>query len=231
MFMSIASTIVLALATPGGACPVLSTGSDLADAVQVVMGTVAGTKSHAGREGRSGHTGLGPLSGSCRWRVAQVRDSTEAREPAPLPDRPARPQHETAPESSPQTDPVPPQPPPAPSQPKPSRSKLNPAPAAPASPVLGEWLVEGGVARIAIQPCGAAVCGAVSWSQEGGEVGTQILRQMKPTGPNRWEGTIYDPQSGRTYQSRITLQSPSTLRVEGCVLGFLCGGQTWTRAK
>jgi uncharacterized protein (DUF2147 family) len=54
---------------------------------------------------------------------------------------------------------------------------------------------------------------------------------MKPAGPNRFEGTIYDPQSGKTYQSTITLQSPSALRVEGCVLGFLCGGQTWTRAK
>jgi uncharacterized protein (DUF2147 family) len=214
MFLSIASTIALALAIAGGARPVLSTGSDLADAVQALMGTVAGAKSRAEPEGRSGHSGLGSQSSSFTWQIAQVRDSTDA-----------RPQHATARETSSQTGPVPAQPPPA------ARSKMTPAPAAPASSVLGEWLVEGGFARIAIQPCGAAVCGAVSWSQEGGEVGTQILRQMKPTGPNRWEGTIYDPQSGRTYQSIITLQSPSTLRVEGCVLGFLCGGQTWTRAK
>ena len=75
------------------------------------------------------------------------------------------------------------------------------------------------------------MCGAVSWSKDGGGLGTQILRSMKPAGQNQWAGTIYDPQSGRTYQSTITLQSPSALRVEGCVLGFLCGGQTWTRAK
>ncbi len=75
------------------------------------------------------------------------------------------------------------------------------------------------------------MCGTVSWSKDGGGLGTQILRTMKPAGANKWEGTIYDPQSGKTYQSTISLQSPSALRVEGCVLGFLCGGQTWTRAK
>ena len=92
-------------------------------------------------------------------------------------------------------------------------------------------MVEDGVARIGIQPCGGALCGAVVWSKEGGELGTQILRSMKPAGQNKWEGTIFDPSSGRTYQSSITLQNPNTLRVEGCVLGFLCGGQTWTRAR
>jgi uncharacterized protein (DUF2147 family) len=97
--------------------------------------------------------------------------------------------------------------------------------------VLGEWLVEDGAARIAIQPCGSNVCGSISWSKEGGELGTQILRAMKPTGPNKWEGTIYDPTTGRSYSSNISLRSSDSLRVEGCVLGVLCGGQTWTRAR
>lgn len=107
-----------------------------------------------------------------------------------------------------------------------------PTPAAVSGPAaLGEWTVEDGAARIGIQPCGANLCGNVVWSKEGGELGTQILRSMKPAGPNKWEGTITDPTSGKTYQSTITLQNPNTLRVEGCVLGFLCGGQTWTRAR
>jgi len=27
------------------------------------------------------------------------------------------------------------------------------------------------------------------------------------------------------------LKGDDTLRIEGCVLGFLCGGQDWTRTK
>jgi hypothetical protein len=112
------------------------------------------------------------------------------------------------------------------------RRPPTPTPAAVTGPpALGEWTVEDGAARIGIQPCGANLCGAVVWSKEGGELGTQILRSMKPAGQNKWEGTIFDPTSGKTYQSSITLQNPNTLRVEGCVLGFLCGGQTWTRAR
>ena len=127
--------------------------------------------------------------------------------------------------------------PPAPTEPPRQRPERPPpapglgATTAPTPAATGEWFVEDGVARIKIQPCGAALCGAVSWSKAGGEVGTQILRSMKPAGHNKWEGTIYDPSSGRTYQSTVTLQNPNSLRVEGCVLGFLCGGQTWTRAK
>jgi hypothetical protein len=120
-------------------------------------------------------------------------------------------------------DPVPP--------PAPAPARPTPPPAPPGPPVLGEWLVEDGAARIAIQPCGSNVCGSISWSKEGGELGTQILRAMKPTGPNKWEGTIYDPTTGRSYSSNISLRSSDSLRVEGCVLGVLCGGQTWTRAR
>jgi uncharacterized protein (DUF2147 family) len=97
--------------------------------------------------------------------------------------------------------------------------------------VAGEWLDADGKAKINIQPCGGdAVCGKVSWSREGGGIGTQVVNNMKPAGPNRWEGTITNPENGKTYQSSITLQG-SSLKVEGCVMGFLCGGQTWTRPR
>jgi hypothetical protein len=51
---------------------------------------------------------------------------------------------------------------------------------------------------------------------------------MKPN-RDRWEGQIYNPENGKLYTSNIRLSNPNTLRVEGCVLGFLCGGQDWTR--
>ena len=54
---------------------------------------------------------------------------------------------------------------------------------------------------------------------------------MKPAGEARWEGTILDPRNGKIYQSNMTLRSVGLLRVEGCVMGMLCGGETWTRSK
>jgi hypothetical protein len=193
----------------------------------------AGPKGDPGPEGRPGPPGPAGLPGVSELRGTMTGEATEPREAGPAPAQTApRPPVSTPRSASPQASPAPPEPTHPPAQSEPARPKVErAAPAAPASPVLGEWLVEDGTARIAVQPCGGAVCGAVSWSKDGGGLGTQILRSMKPAGPNRFEGTIYDPQSGRTYQSTISLQNPSALRVEGCVLGFLCGGQTWTRAK
>jgi Uncharacterized protein conserved in bacteria (DUF2147) len=54
---------------------------------------------------------------------------------------------------------------------------------------------------------------------------------MKPTKPNLWEGEVYNAENGKTYTSKVSLTSPDVLRIEGCVLGFLCGGENWTRVK
>ena len=114
-------------------------------------------------------------------------------------------------------------------------------PASAAEP-LGEWLVENGSAHIRIDNCGGALWGIVTWEKSPGRdnenpdpalrgrptLGMPILLDMKPNG-DRWEGEIYNPENGKLYQSNIRLSAPNTLRVEGCVLGFLCGGQSWTR--
>jgi uncharacterized protein (DUF2147 family) len=61
-------------------------------------------------------------------------------------------------------------------------------------------------------------------------VGVEILRGLKPSGEGRWsEGSIYDPDDGKTYASRITLQPAGGLKVEGCV-AFICVAQHWSRA-
>ncbi len=110
---------------------------------------------------------------------------------------------------------------------------------------VGEWLVEGGYGQIRIERCGEQLWGIVSWEKKAGidrnnpdaskrdrpTLGLPILRGMSPTGPNRWEGEIYNTEDGRIYSSNISLASDDVLRVQGCVLGFLCGGQDWTRVK
>jgi hypothetical protein len=56
-----------------------------------------------------------------------------------------------------------------------------------------------------------------------------ILLDMAPTQPNKWEGKVYNSQNGKTYSANISLSDPNTLRIQGCVFGFLCGGENWTR--
>jgi len=116
-------------------------------------------------------------------------------------------------------------------------------PAFAASP-KGDWLVEDKSAIIRIDSCGSALCGAIVWAkkQDGVDennpdpakrsrpiMGLPLLLGMKPGSDGRWDGDIYNPENGKTYTSRMWLKNDDTIRVEGCVLGFLCGGQDWTR--
>ena len=54
---------------------------------------------------------------------------------------------------------------------------------------------------------------------------------MKPTKPGLWQGEVYNAENGKTYDAKISLTSADVLRIEGCILGFLCGGEDWTRVK
>jgi uncharacterized protein (DUF2147 family) len=111
---------------------------------------------------------------------------------------------------------------------------------------IGEWRTANGLANIRIDDCGGVLWGIISWEKEPGGVdsnnpnpaernhptlGLRILLAMKPTKPGLWEGEVYNAENGKTYDSKISLAAPDVLRIEGCVLGFLCGGENWTRVK
>jgi uncharacterized protein (DUF2147 family) len=128
----------------------------------------------------------------------------------------------------------------------PAPSATPPRKASPQSPV-GEWLVEGGEARIRIEECAKNLCGVVSAANNANEtdrknpkpelrnrpiIGLPVLLDMEPAGRNRWEGRIYNAKNGQTYDANISLVDSQSLRVEGCVFGgFICGGQNWTRVN
>ena len=60
-------------------------------------------------------------------------------------------------------------------------------------------------------------------------VGLPLLQDFASTGPDSWgDGTIYDPEGGKTYKSKMRLDGADRLEVSGCIL-FFCRGQTWTR--
>jgi len=62
-------------------------------------------------------------------------------------------------------------------------------------------------------------------------LGQSILRGMKYDGDGKWSGgTIYDPDSGRTYQCRLQRLDQDRLQVRGFIGFALLGrSQVWTR--
>ncbi|HEY0802475.1 MAG TPA: DUF2147 domain-containing protein, partial [Steroidobacteraceae bacterium] len=55
------------------------------------------------------------------------------------------------------------------------------------------------------------------------------IDMKKTSTPDQWEGQVYNGKDGQLYKSSIKLSGPDQLEIQGCVLGFLCGGETWTR--
>jgi uncharacterized protein (DUF2147 family) len=110
--------------------------------------------------------------------------------------------------------------------------------AAMAAEPMGDWRVEDGTAVIRIDNCRGALWGVVAWEKEPGRdhrsgrptLGSPVLMNMRAASRARWEGQIYNAQSGQTYDANVRMVGDNTLRVEGCVLGgIFCGGQNWTR--
>jgi len=120
-----------------------------------------------------------------------------------------------------------------------------------ATPV-GLWYAEGGAARVAIEPCGEALCGRVVWlrsplDEDGCElrdrhnperglrdrpvVGLEVLRGLSPRPDGTWsDGRIYDPGSGNTYTCFASLEGPNRLRLRGYIGIPLIGRTTtWIR--
>ena len=61
-------------------------------------------------------------------------------------------------------------------------------------------------------------------------IGLSILIGMKPAGPNKWKGAIYNPDDGKTYSASLTLGG-NRLKVTGCVAGILCKANNFVRVK
>jgi len=126
------------------------------------------------------------------------------------------------------------------------------APAAHAGAVEGDWMTPKGGAKVRIAPCGGKLCGTITWLKaavdKAGQpqmdtrnpdpalrarpvVGIAFLHGFMPAGADRWSGgSIYDPGSGKTYDSKMSLAPDGTLKVEGCVAIF-CQAQIWRRVN
>src|SRR6201995_1431743 len=109
----------------------------------------------------------------------------------------------------------------------------------------GDWMVADQVANIRVAECNGSMWGVVAWEKTPGgrdinnpdvskqsrpTLGMPILIDMKKkAGAEQWEGEVYNAKDGKTYSSSIKPIGSDKLEIQGCVLGFLCGGETWTR--
>jgi uncharacterized protein (DUF2147 family) len=121
-------------------------------------------------------------------------------------------------------------------------------PGSAATPITGHWMTAGKDSIVEISDCGQRLCGKVSKliNPKPGRptvdannpnpklrtrpiVGLAILSDFIDSG-SEWDGTIYDPRSGKSYKSKVARNADGTLKVQGCI-AFFCQTQTWTSAK
>ena len=118
---------------------------------------------------------------------------------------------------------------------------------------IGVWLTQAGDARVRVSKCGSGICGVIVWLREPIEpatgrpavdnknpnpslatrpmIGLPLFSGMRPSGPNKWSGQIYNADDGKSYDVNAKLVSSKKMALEGCVLGVFCKSQTWTRVE
>ena len=120
---------------------------------------------------------------------------------------------------------------------------LTAARSPPTPPATGGWPMASptSASRNAMAACGARSPGRKrraasdihnpdASKQSRPTLGMPILIDMKKkAGADAWEGQVYNAKDGQFYSSTIKPVGADQLEIQGCVLGFLCGGETWTR--
>jgi uncharacterized protein (DUF2147 family) len=116
-----------------------------------------------------------------------------------------------------------------------------------AQSVLGEWMTDDKHAVVTVSMCGPKLCGRVAKvlsptapkfdinnsdpnKRSNPMVGTLVLWGFTNAGAVWNAGYAYDPKSGKTYDSVVSLDSPDVLRVKGCI-SILCISRYWNRVK
>jgi uncharacterized protein (DUF2147 family) len=62
--------------------------------------------------------------------------------------------------------------------------------------------------------------------------GLVVIRGLKPSGPDKWDGSVYNPEDGQTYSGNITVLSDKALKVQAYIgLQIFGRSQTWTRVN
>jgi uncharacterized protein (DUF2147 family) len=115
----------------------------------------------------------------------------------------------------------------------------------------GLWRAQDG-AHVKVGSCGGPLCATIAsprsavdpetgrpWTDKNNPdlaqrgrllVGVPVLYGPVPDAAGRWSGRLYNIDNGNSYAGHLLELGPTTIRVEGCAIGF-CGGQNMTRIK
>jgi uncharacterized protein (DUF2147 family) len=126
----------------------------------------------------------------------------------------------------------------------------TPSPALAADP-QGVWLTEDKDAALTITKCNNRLCGRIIWLESATDrsgsprrdqnnpdpakqtqpiCGLVVITGLEPSGPDTWDGSVYNPQDGKTYSGYITVLSDTTLELRAYIgLPIFGKSQTWTR--
>lgn len=115
----------------------------------------------------------------------------------------------------------------------------------------GTWIMDSGKVTVRISDCGGKLCGTIvglrrpldrngrpKLDKENPDaalrgrpvIGLTILNGLHRNGDDRWVGTIYNPDDGYTYKSKLKLVDDRTMRVKGC-FAFICKTMKFNRVN
>lgn len=113
--------------------------------------------------------------------------------------------------------------------------------------IIGEWLSEAKDGRVQIYKVGEKFFGKVVWGKDGSRkdannpdpklkeqniIGSVILKNFDFTGKAWEEGTVYDPNNGKTYSCTMKMPDANTLSIRGFIgISLLGRSTTWTKVK
>lgn len=111
--------------------------------------------------------------------------------------------------------------------------------------ITGLWKTEGGDSKLELFNCDDKICGKVVWLKAPkyidnsagpvGEtkvdrespdpalrnrpiIGLEVMKGLTAKGNSNWEdGTCYDPETGKSYQCKMQLESPDRLKLRGYI--------------
>jgi uncharacterized protein (DUF2147 family) len=116
-----------------------------------------------------------------------------------------------------------------------------------AGTLQGLWATPVDKSRLRIESCGADLCGYVVTSTRliadpdqrdtrnpdvrlrGRPMRNMKMMEVRPGVAGDWRGWIYDPKTGHTFHVTLRLEPDDRLKLTGCLLGPLCGSQSWDR--
>ena len=124
-------------------------------------------------------------------------------------------------------------------------ASMGSASASNALDVYGAWLTQKQNSVVVISKCSESPCGEIVWidapdpetltdTENPDEalrarplLGLKMLYDFEARKDQWKKGRIYDPETGKTYGSRLRRLEDGTLQVKGCI-GPICQTQIWT---